>query len=249
MAAVMISFQLQAQEGEFRIGFLLNPGFAWMTTNDPGISNVGTNLSLGLTMRGEFGISERLAIATGIGLTFNRGGTIRHETGGNFFPKSRLSDDSYNTGQKPLPDGTKLKYNLQYLDFPIALKWRSQESGLFRYYVEAPIVTWGFTVQRRGEIKAGDINTKKEDISKDVGPFNMSLGLGGGIEYAIGQNTSFIAGLNFHRGLLDVTSDRATVATPNPNDNPFDPNDDYILHDEDANAVLNALVFRIGILF
>ena len=81
---------------------------------------------------------------------------------------SQLSDDSYNTGQKPLPDGTKLKYNLQYLDFSGGFKWHSQESGLIRYYVEVPVITWGFTVQRRGEIKAGDIDTRKEDIAKDV---------------------------------------------------------------------------------
>jgi hypothetical protein len=235
--------------GEFRIGFQLNPGFSWMTTNKLGISKVGTNLTLGLAARGEFGISEHLAVAAGIGLTFNQGGTIRHETGGNFFPWSRLSDDSYNTGQKPLPDGTKLKYNLQYLDFSTALKWRSQESGLIRYYVEAPVLTWGFTVQRRGEIKAGEINTKKEDISEDVNQYNLSLGLGAGIEYALGANTSLVAGLHYQRGLLDVTSNWATIATPNPNDNPFDPDDDYILQIEDARAVVNAFVVRIGVLF
>ncbi|HLF64462.1 MAG TPA: porin family protein [Saprospiraceae bacterium] len=249
IAAVLMHGSLFAQQGEFRLGFQVNPGIAWMTTNDLGISNVGTNLTVGIAAQGELGISDQLAIATGMGLTFNRGGKLRHETGGNFFPQSRLSNDAYNSGPKPLPDGTKLKYSLQYLEFPFALKWRPPENGLMRYYVEAPVLTWCFTLQRRGAIKAGDINTEKEDISKDVNPFNISLGIGGGLEYAMGQKTSLVAGLSFHRGLLDITSDNATTATPNPDDNPFDPNDDYILHKEDAHAALNTIVVRIGILF
>lgn len=249
VALVLSCHVLQAQEGTFRIGFQLNSGFAWMTTSDRAINNVGTNLTTGLNGIGEYGISDHLAITTGLGLTFNRGGTIRHEVGGNFFPESRLSDDSYNTGQKPLPDGTKLKYNLQYLDLPVSLKWRSAESDPIRYYIQAPIITWGFTVQRRGEIMAGEIDTKKEDIAKDVSPFNLSLGLGGGVEYPIGSTTSLVGGIYFHRGLIDITTDKATRATPNPNDNPFDPNDDYILHNEDSRAFLNAIVVRVGILF
>lgn len=249
LGLVLICHQLSAQEGTFRIGFQLNSGFAWMTTSDRTINNVGTNLTTGLAGIGEYGISDRLAITTGLGLTFNRGGTIRHEIGGNFFPQSRLSDDSYNTGMKPLPDGTRLKYNLQYLDLPVSLKWRSAESELLRYYIEAPIITWGFTVQRRGEIMAGEIDTRKEDIGKDVSAFNLSLGFGGGIEYPIGSTTSLVAGLYFHRGLIDVTSNKATQATPNPADNPFDPNDDYLLNSEDSRALLNAIVVRVGILF
>lgn len=249
VAVMLVCCQLRAQEGDFRLGFQLSPGFSWMTTNDRSISNVGTNMTIGLAARGEFGVSDRLAVTTGIGLTFNRGGTLRHETGGNFFPRSRLSDDSFNSGQKPLPDGSRLKYHLQYLQFPVALRWHVQGSELLKYYFEAPVLTWGFTVQRRGAIKAGDINTERENISKDVNPFNLSLGLGGGIEYAIGPKTSVVVGLSFQRGLLDVTNDKATKATLNPDDNPYDPNDDYFLEKEDARAVLNALLIRMGILF
>jgi hypothetical protein len=249
VVALLYCGVLRAQQGEFRLGFQLNPGLTWLNTDKRAVSNVGTNVTFGLAANGEFGISEQFAVATGVGLTFNRGGVLRHEIGGNFFPHSRLSDDAYNTGDKPLPDGTRLKYNLQYLEIPVSLKWRSPESGSLRYYVEAPVVTWALTLQRRGAIRAGDINTAKEDISKDVNPFNISLGLGAGVEYTVKRGTVITAGIFYHRGLLDITGDDATTASPNPDSNPFNPGDDYINTTENAKAVLNALVLRLGILF
>lgn len=227
----------------------MSPGLSWMSSNTREVSPVGSNLTVEVGAQAEFEISGSLSVTTGVGFAFNRGATLRHETGGNFFPKSRLSNDSYNTGQKPLPDGTRLKYHLHYLQFPFALKWHVQPSDDLKYYAEAPILTWGFTTQRRADIKAGDIQAAKENVSKDVNPLNLSLGIGGGIEYAISSKTSAVLGLSFHRGLLDVTSDKATKAIPDPDHNPFDPNDDYFIHKENANAVLNAFVLRMGILF
>ena len=249
ITCVFMQLQLSAQHSPFRLGFQISPGVAWMTTNDLGVTNVGSNLTMGISARGEIGISDRLSATTGAGLTFNRGGTLRHETGGNFFPESRLSNGDYNSGQKPLPDGTKLKYRLQYVEIPVALKWYVYEDKVLRYFAEAPVITWGVTVRRRGAIDAGEIHVDNEDISKDVNPFNIILGFGGGVEYTVGSKTSVVAGLSFHRGLIDVTNNAATRATHNPDNNPFDPNDDYILSPEDARAVLNAFVIRMGILF
>jgi len=250
LVALLYCTGLHAQHEGFRLGFQVTPGFSWMNTNKLSVSSVGTNAIIGLAAHGEFGISEHFSAVAGIGLTFNCGGKLRHVMGGNFFPQSRLSDDAYNTGDKPLPDGTRLKYSLQYLEFPVALKWRSPESkGPLRYYVEVPAVTWAFTLQRRGAIRAGDINTAKEDISKDVNPFNIMVGVGGGTEYTVSPGTIITAGIHYQRGLLDITGDQATVATPNPDDNPFDPTDDYINAAENAKAVLNAFVIRLGILF
>jgi hypothetical protein len=249
VVCVLIGVNATAQQGEFRLGFQVCPGLSWISTNKLEVSRVGSNLTASIGATGEIGISDHFAVVTGVGLQFNRGGSLRHVTGGNFFPGSRLSDDSYNSGQKPLPDGTRLKYSLQYVDVPIGLKWRSEEIGPGRIYIEAPVLSTGIAIRRRGAINAGDISASKENISKDVSPVNIAWGFGTGIECPLDQDKALTVGLHFTRGFNDVTGNNAHFAEPNPNDNPFDPNDDYILHHEDARGVINAFQIRLGILF
>lgn len=240
---------IHAQPGEFRLGFDISPGVSWMTTNTRSISKVGSNLTLGMGARGEIGVSDHWTAFAGLGIGFNRGGMIRHETGGNFFPSSRLSSEAYNSGQKPLPNGTRLRYHLKYVEMPVGLKWTSEDRGTLRIYAEAPVVSWGLAIGRRGDIRAGDIHAENEDISRDVSAFNINLGFGAGVEYPVREKLVLVGGVHFHRGILDITGNKATTATPNPNNNPFDPDDDYILLPEKSHATLNMLVLRIGVLF
>lgn len=243
---------LSAQQTRIHPGFRMNSGLSWMTTNDQTITNVGSNFTAGIMANIEITVTDYLAVVTGLGLTFNQGGTLRHKTGGNFFPDSRLSDDVLNTGPKPLPDGTKLKYHIQYLDVPVGVKWRfgnAEGSKALGYYVEAPLVTWGVAIQRRGTITAGEIRTGKENISRDVSSVHVALGLGAGIEHPLDTKTSFFAGLYFNRGLNDITGNTAKTATPNPDENPFDPNDDYILTPENSRALLSTFTIHLGVVF
>jgi len=246
---VLVSCIAHAQQGDFRLGFQASTGLSWITTNKLDVSKVGSNFTGSIGATGEVGISEHVSVVTGVGLEFNRGGSLRHTTGGNLFPASRLSDDIYNSGQKPLPDGTRLKYNMQYVVVPIGMKWHSGEVGPGRIYVEAPVLSCGIAIQRRAAINAGDIHTSKENVSKDVAPVNIAWGFGTGIEYPLARDKSLTAGLHFSRGFNDFTNNGALVAEPNPNDNPFDPDDDYILHSESSRALLNGLVLRVGLLF
>lgn len=246
---IVLCSHLHAQEGEFHIGFQTTQNISWLSTNQRGVTNVGSNHAPGIAIRGEFGLSDGMSLTTGFGISFNRGGTLRHEIGGNLLPDSRLSNSNYNSGQKPLPDGTRLRYSIQYAELPVGLKWHVTEKEQFKYFIEAPILTWGFSLHRRGSLNAGEIQAEKEDISKDVSPLNLTFGLGAGMEYALGSKTILVGGLYFHRGILDITSNKATRATHNPDDNPFDPNDDYISQRENSRALLNMIGLRLGVLF
>jgi hypothetical protein len=249
VGCVLICVQATAQQGGFRLGFQMSSGLSWISTNALSVGQVGSNLTASIGATGEIGISDHISVVTGVGLQFNRGGSLRHVTGGNFFPGSRLSNDAYNTGQKPLPDGTRLKYSIQYVDVPIGLRWRSNEVGPGQIYVEAPILSCGIAMRRRGEINAGDIHAEKENISKDVSPVNVAWGFGAGYEYPMGHDKLLTFGLHYTRGLNDVTGNGAHVALPNPNENPFDPDDDYLIIHEDTRALVTALQLRLGIRF
>lgn len=218
-------------EKELRLGFQLSPSFSWMTTDDNFINGNGTNLGLKLGMMGEYYFRENYAIVSGLNFAFNQGGTLKHEQGGNFWPKSELSDLALND----LPDGVNLKYHIQYLEIPFGLKMRTREFGYLRYFAEIPVFSLGFKLQARGDVKGtSGSNIERENITEDVNLFNLTWGFGGGIQYALSQNTALIAGIIYRQGFTDVTDDAALKAD---------------MTRENSKGRINSITVRFGFLF
>ena len=238
-----------AQFDNLRLGLQVSPAMTWISANDDRVNKVSSNVGIGVGAVGEYYLTENLALTGGIGLAFGHGGTLQHEDGGNYWPNSKLSDDRLNTGDKPLPDGVKLKYKLQYLQIPVSIKYRTNEKGYLRYYGEFPIITMGMNTQARGNIDGGEVSSDKENVGKDVNFFNFQLGIGGGVEYAISPSTSLVAGLYLNFGLNDITKDDGIKAIDNPDQAPSNPNDDYIFEAEDSHGRLSNVAIRIAIMF
>ncbi|MEM1319125.1 MAG: outer membrane beta-barrel protein [Bacteroidota bacterium] len=226
---------------EFRFGFQVSPNFTWMSSDDNRINGNGTNLGLKLGMLGEKYLDDdgRYAIVSGIGFAFNQGGTLQHDIGGNFWPNSELSRPELNNNDNALPDGVNLKYGLQFVEIPFALKMRTQEFGYIRYFVEIPRFVLGINTQAQGDISGeGNVDTEDENINDDVNFFNFSWGIGGGLEYTINDNTALVGGIFFQQGFLDLTDDAGrkalgageTVA-------------------EDSRGTISNITIRIGVMF
>lgn len=225
---------------EFRFGFQVSPTFSWIASDDNTINGNGSNLGLRLGMMGEkfIGGGDTYALLFGIGFAFNQGGTLKHDTGGNFWTKSDLSDASLNMGDNPLPDGVNLKYGIQYVEIPFGLKMRTQEFGYIRYYAEIPVFTLGIKTRAQGDISGTNVSAENENIGEDVNLLNFSWGIGGGIEYTINDNTALIGGLFFQNGFMDVTDDGGNK---------------YLgagsLEKEDSKGSISSLTLRIGVMF
>jgi len=230
---------------DFRFGFQVSPNFSWISTNDKFINGNGSNLGLKLGMMGEkyFSGSENYALTFGIGFAFNQGGTLNHDSdgqyeGGNYWSKSDLSDDALFSS---LPEGINLKYGIQYIELPVGLKMRTQEFGYFRYFVE-PGFNIGIKTQARGAISGVEgYSTENEDIKKDVNFLNLSWGLGAGAEYTIGANTAIVAGLYFQNGFLDMTDNGAQRFQRD--------GADITNVKEDSKASIKNLTIRLGVMF
>ncbi|MEL6923599.1 MAG: hypothetical protein AAFO94_06075 [Bacteroidota bacterium] len=111
LSAFLLSVISASQaQGDIRFGFQLSPSFSWMSTDNNRINSAGTNLGLKLGVLGEFYFRPNYAFIGGLGLTFNQGGTLKHDFGGNFWPDSDLSNPNLNMGDNPLQDGVQLKY-------------------------------------------------------------------------------------------------------------------------------------------
>lgn len=246
--AIVLAFlttAVKGQERSLRIGFQTSPVFSWINNSDQNlIVRTGGSFGLKLGTTADIFFRNSYSLTTGINLAFHEGGTLLYEKGGNFLPKSDLSDEMLKTGDKPLPDGTKITYSLQYVEIPLGLKIRSKEIGYIRYFVEAPVFNLAFLTRGRGTIETTTDKFEQENIYKDLSVFNVFWGFGAGIEYSISENNALVGGIYFQNGLLDFINDNGHVAIDNPDVIP-----PYIIQKEDSRATVNNIIVRIGILF
>ena len=229
----LLCSELLAQ-GNFRFGFQFSPTITWMNTSDNRIN--GNGVAFGgpkLGMVGEMYFQENYSITSGIGFAFNQGGVLRHDFGGDLWANSELS----NSDLHDLPNGANLRYSVQYVEIPLGLKMRTQEFGYIRYFAEVPIFTLGIRTQAKGSVSGTTIDTEKEDIREDVRLFALSWGLGGGIEYSIGPNTSLVGGIYYHNYFTDITKDDGQKII------------DGEMVPERSKAILQGITFRIGVMF
>ncbi|MFM8448867.1 MAG: outer membrane beta-barrel protein [Haliscomenobacter sp.] len=223
-----------AQKGSLRFGLQFSPSFSSMHTNDHRINQSGTNLGMKLGMLTEYYYIQNYAFSTGIGFSFNQGGTLLYEYGGRYWPNSGLGE-----ALDSLPDGVKLKHQLQYVEIPFLLKIRTREFGSLRYYVESGIIA-GFRSQSSGSISGRGVGdeAKEFDIRRDINPVGLSWVISGGLEHALTSSASLVAGLNLQVGLTDVTRDKGVL---------FDPQLGSVA--EKSRGRISGLSMKIGLMF
>lgn len=240
---LFVVFSVNAQKvtwSRFKFGIQASPTFSWLKTDNQKIGGNGFNTGLRLGATADYYFLENYALSTGIGFGFNQGGKLFHETGGNFLANSTLSDNRYNMASgKPLPDDVSIRYHVQYVEIPLALKMRTQSFGYIRAFAQAPIIMLGWRTQARGDILAEKISLEKENIKPDVNPLAISWGFGGGAEYEVSPSTSLVAGLYYYKNFIDVTR----------NKNNYTVEDTGNKIDEKSKAILNSITLRIGVIF
>lgn len=242
---IFLNTTIFAQEPyqNFRFGIQFSPTLTWMTSSDKKINGNGTVTGLKLGVIGERYFAENYAFMFGLGFAFSQGGVLKHDIGGNLWPNSPLSSDVYQTGPA-MPDGVNLKYGLQYVEIPFGLRLRSQEFGYIRYFAEIPVFTLGFITQAKGAVEGTDMDTEKEDIRKDVNNFAFSWGLGGGIEYNLGSQTSLVAGIYYQSYTTDVTENDGLKYTQRDQDGL-----PVTTASESSKGQIRGITFRLGVMF
>jgi len=219
-----------AAQENLKFGFQLSPSFSHMRSTDPDIRAGGTNLGLKMGVLGEYYFRENYAFATGIGFFFNTGGTLLHQSAGQYWTRSGLDS---------LPAQARLKYNLQYLEIPLALKMQTREFGYVRYFLE-PGISLAINTRANGQVSGPGIRTDNStiNISKDVNALLLSLSIGAGAIYSLNESLALTGGIFYQSGFTDVTDDSGTVLEPGKSP-----------RKEDARSSINAITVRIGIIF
>ena len=238
-----------AQMQDFRMGIQMSPNFSWLSSTDRLISPNGANLGIQFGLQSEMYFTDQIGIGIGASISFNQGGRLYHEIGGNLLPNSELTNKAYNTGIKPLPDGTNIRYKLQAIHLPVGLKLRTAEYGYLRYFLEAPIIDPMIISKSHGSISGVNVDLEGENIRKDVTKLQPSIGIGLGAEYSISVHNALIFGVYFHKSILDLTKNGKKAILVNDNGTPSTADDVDRQETEDAKIRMNRLQFRLGILF
>ena len=105
----------------FKFGVFFNPTFSWLQSDDkevvPGNSNVRMGFDFGMSL--DYFFAENYAFASGISI-FNTGGTLMYENG-TFHNRENEIINLY--------PNSDVKYNIQYVKIPIALKFKTHLIG------------------------------------------------------------------------------------------------------------------------
>jgi hypothetical protein len=228
----------QVRMDAIKAGVNISPTVSWMTTNSNNINGTGSNLGFRIGVNADWYFQENYALSAGVAMLFNQGGTLQHKYGGTLLAKSELDNPAY----KNMPDGVKIKYNLQLAELPISLKFRTQSFGYLRYFAEAPIITLGLVSQSRGTITGaygGGLSqtASNQRIGNDVNFLMMSWGLGAGAYYEASESTILSAGLYYNQGFTDITTDNGTSNTPTGQVK------------ENSKGTVRSLALRLGVTF
>jgi hypothetical protein len=122
LVATLICFNCSAQtEQKFHFGLKAVPALAWFKSDTKDLNSDGSKVGFAYGLITEFNFGKNYAFATGIDVTY-RGGKFKQviETPGN----STVS---------------KTTVNLQYVELPVTLKFKTNEIGAMTYYLQAGI--------------------------------------------------------------------------------------------------------------
>jgi len=166
----------QETEKDFQLGFTLSPTLSWLT-NEKGLESSGAKAGFSYGVIADFGFAKNYYFATAFTLT-----TLNSEAH-NVITKS---DDIF---------------RLQYIEVPLTLKLKSNESGSGRFYGQ-----FGLGTAVKVSAKKDDSGVKSS-VSSDVNPFRLGLIAGGGAEWNLGRNLSAVTGVTFNNGFTNTFKD------------------------------------------
>lgn len=180
---------LSAQsESNFRFGIHGTPNIAYIGTDDPSFET-SSKLKFNFGLIGEYYFSDHYAIASGITVA-NRGGEMSYS-----------NPEAQETTLRSLPG---IEFKSTFLQIPLRLKMTTREFGYFTGFAEFG-GSLDFNIDEEVQFPDNFPDARKDDDYVNL--FNAMFQVGAGVEYALGGNTSLLAGIYYNRSLVDNIED------------------------------------------
>lgn len=229
----MVISQLSFAQTEFRFGLKGAANIGWITPGTKNIENGGSKLGFAYGIMGDYYFKPNYGLSVELLLSQING------------KMDVVSPQKFNidTTGTVVTDMT-YTYNLQYMEIPVSMKFRTKEIGNMTYWGN-----FGFSPSFLIKAKASISGTLPNAVVlKDPNEFNVNdnegddfttdnfndrvflfrfpLIIGGGVEYKMAGSTSLQAGLRFTNSFTDM-----------------------LVKDDDVNAKNNYLAISVGVLF
>jgi hypothetical protein len=198
---ILLTLLHKSEAQKVRFAVFADPLISYFKTDLSRISPDGSRAGINFGLMMDKFFAEHYAFTTGISLQ-SMGGTLKYVQGKNNFSSS-------NDTLHSLPDNTSVKYKLQYLHIPIALKLRTTEIGYFTYFVQLGLDPM-INVKANADIPS--LSQKNIGVGGEIRLFYMGYHIGAGLEYRILGNTKLLTGLTYSNGFSDVTSNNGNSA-------------------------------------
>jgi len=203
LTALIVSINLAGQG--VKIGINFDPVISWFSPNTKLIDKDGSKLGFSGGLMLETAFQENYIFATGINLAY-MGGNILYNEATNF-----TVDENINV---LLDSATTVEYTLQYISIPLSLKLKTNAVGYISYFGQL-----GLTPQFNVSAKATSTKSTsgnmldKDNVGKEIGLFNLSFFIGGGIDYDLGGTTALNLGIFYNNGFIDQLSSETHKAS------------------------------------
>ena len=197
------------EEPAFHFGVKASPSLAWLRSDTKGYASDGSKFGFSYGLITDFNFASKYAFSTGIDITY-RGGKFKKVEK----LKTIVNQDSVIE--------TSTSYVLQYLEIPITLKLKTNEIGSVTYYVQVGVAP-GINIRARKNYASSTQTTvlgtkytttaeeNKLDAQNEINSLNLSMIIGGGVEYTLSGQTVLVGGIQFNNGFLDVFDDTPKV--------------------------------------
>ena len=187
----------------FRFGVLFDPTITWLRSDVKDVIRDKARIGLDIGMTADYYFSRNYAFSSGISL-FNIGGTLKYINGVSLNTKDE---------KVTITPGGKVKYMVQYVKIPVAMKFKTAEIGRITYSADL-----GFDPMIRVSTRVNFYESelvKKVKATKESKFFNLGCHFGGGAQYSLGGDASIFAGFSFMNTFLDMTRQSHAKITSN----------------------------------
>lgn len=198
---IVLFFAVNSLFGQnLKMGILIDPTITWLRSDVKDVSRDKARMGIDIGMSLDYFFTENYAFSTGISL-FNMGGTLEYDKGITL----RCKDDDVR-----VEPGGKVKYKVQYIKIPAALKFKTSEIGQIVYSANL-----GLDPMIRVSTRVDVDDVKNIKANKETKLFNLGWHFGMGAQYMLGDNASLFAGLSFLNTFFDITKPAHDKITSN----------------------------------
>jgi len=184
-------------QNEFTFTVFGEPQVSWMTPDSKDVESAGSKISFNGGLNFDKFFAEKYAFSTGISIN-NIKGKLRYKKSKNI----KAADSTYQV------NNGVVDYNLQYIDIPLGLKFKTIEIGYSQFFAHLGLDA-GINIKSMADLP----DEKEVNVSEAINLFNMAYYIGGGIEYSLGGTTAIVAGVTYKNGFLDVTEGEGNKVT------------------------------------